>query len=101
MALFEEIVHDLIDDTYENYHHIFQRLYDMSMNIENANPDDPTRRWIQVICKRMQITMNKQIINCSDLLFNNSNPLLNHELEKYYKELNELLYNLQMLSLYV
>ena len=33
MALFEEIVRDLIDDTYDNYYAIFRRLYSMGMEI--------------------------------------------------------------------
>ena len=102
MSLFEEIVRDLIDDTYENYCHIFRRLYDISMNIHDESQDESTRKWIQGICRRMQITLNKQIIDCSDLLSGSPNlPSLNTELRKYHKELTELLNDLQMLSLYV
>ena len=102
MSLFEEIVHDLIDDTYENYCSIFRRLYDMSTEIHNKNPDEPTQRWIQAICRRMQMTLNKQIIDCLNSLSSSCNiPLLNAELRKYHHELTELSNDLRMLSLYV
>ena len=102
MALFEEIVRDLIDDTYDNYYAIFRRLYGMSMEIHDRNPDEPTRRWIQVICRQMQMTLNRQIIDCLNALSSSSNvPALNIELRKYHHELIELLDDLRMLSLYV
>ena len=102
MALFEEIVHDLIDDTYENYCSIFRRLYDISAEIHSESPDEPTRRWIQAICRQMQMTLNKQIIDCLNSLSSSSRiPALNAELRKYHRELTELSNNLRMLSLYV
>ena len=102
MALFEEIVFDLIDDTYDNYYAIFRRLYNMGMEIHSENPDEPTRRWIQVICRQMQMTLNKQIIDCLNALSSSSNmPALNIELRKYHRELTELSNDLRMLSLYV
>ena len=102
MALFEEIVRDLIDDTYDNYNAIFRRLYSMGMAIQDADPDEPTRRWIQVICRQMQATLNRQIIDCLNALSSSSNmPALNIELRRYYHELTELLNDLRMLSLYV
>ena len=102
MALFEEIVRDLIDDTYDNYYAIFRRLYNMGMEIHDANPDEPTRRWIQVICRQMRMTLNRQIIDCLNALSSSSNvPALNIELRKYHRELTELSNDLQMLSLYV
>ena len=102
MALFEEIVRDLIDDTYDNYYAIFRRLYSMGMEIHNQNPNEPTRRWIQVICRQMEMTLNRQIIDCLNALSSSTNmPALNHELRRYHYELTELLNDLQMLSLYV
>ena len=102
MALFEEIVRDLIDDTYDNYYAIFRRLYSMGMEIHDRNPDEPTRRWIQVICRQMQTTLNRQIIDCLNALSSSSNmPALNLELRKYHRELTELSNDLRMLSLYV
>ena len=102
MALFEEIVRDLIDDTYDNYYAIFRRLYNMGMEIHDKNPDEPTRRWIQVICRQMQMTLNRQIIDCLNALSSSSDiPALNIELRKYHRELTELSNDLQMLSLYV
>ena len=102
MALFEEIVHDLIDDTYDNYYAIFRRLYNMGMEIHDKNPDEPTRRWRQVICRQMQMTLNRQIIDCLNALSSSSDiPALNIELRKYHRELTELSNDLQMLSLYV
>ena len=78
MALFEEIVRDLIDDTYDNYYAIFRRLHSMSMEIHSGDPDEPMRRWIQVICRQMQMTLNRQIIDCLNALSNSSNtPALN------------------------
>ena len=102
MALFEEIVRDLIDDTYDNYYAIFRRLYSIGAEIHSEDLDDPTRRWIQVICRQMQATLNKQIIDCLNALSGSSNvPALNVELRKYHRELTELLNDLRMLSLYV
>ena len=102
MALFEEIVQDLIDDTYDNYYAIFRRLYNLGMEIHNQDPDEPTRRWIQAICRQMEMTLNRQIINCLNALSSSSNiPALNIELRRYHHELTELLNDLQMLSLYV
>ena len=98
MALFEEIVRDLIDDTYD----IFRRLYSMGMEIHSEDPDEPTRRWIQVICRQMQMTLNRQIIDCLNALSSSSNiPALNIELRKYHRELTEFLNDLRMLTLYV
>ena len=102
MALFEEIVRDLIDDTYDNYYAIFRRLCSMGMEIHNQDPDEPTRRWIQVICRQMEMTLNRQIIDCLNALSSSSNmPALNIELRRYHHELTELLNDLRMLSLYV
>ena len=102
MALFEEIVRDLIDATYDNYYAIFRRLYSMSIEIYSEDPNEPTRRWIQVICRQMEMTLNRQIIDCLNALSSSSNvPALNIELRKYHRELTELLNDLRMLSLYV
>ena len=102
MALFEEIVRDLIDDTYDNYYVIFRRLYSMGMEIHSEDPDEPTRRWIQIICRQMQMTLNRQIIGCLNALSSSSNiPALKIELRRYHHELTELLNDLRMLSLYV
>ena len=102
MALFEEIVRDLIDDTYDNYYAIFRRLYNLGMEIHNQDPDEPTRRWIQAICRQMEMTLNRQIIDCLNALSSSSNmPALNVELRRYHHELTELLNDLRMLSLYV
>ena len=102
MALFEEIVRDLINDTYDNYYAIFRRLYNVSMEIHSEDPDEPTRRWIQVICRQMRATLNRQIMGCLNALSSSSNmPALNLELRKYHRELTELSNDLRMLSLYV
>ena len=102
MALFEEIVRDLIDDTYDNYYAIFRRLYNMGMEIKDRNPDEPTRRWIQAICRQMQMSLNRQIIDCLNALSSSANmSALNIELRRYHHELTELLNDLRMLSLYI
>ena len=102
MALFEEIVRDLIDDTYDIYYAIFRRLHSMGMEIRSNDLNEPMRRWIQVICRQMQMTLNRQIIDCVNALSSSSNmPALNIELRKYYCELTELSKDLRMLSLYV